>query len=169
MNPAIAADRSRPEALLPAERPRVVSALRLLAITGYAAAVQLTAGIAVLALGRWPVLGWVVLIAWLAFLVHAATSRHLLAGLPWWQAALVALGWQAPALVFGMWNLAAFLGWVRPLDIGCFVLQLWHAVVVPLIDCCPRREWRGVGLYLWLWSAGPLLLAVAQMLLRRPR
>lgn len=132
----------------------------LLAVAGYVTLVQLTAGALVVALGPWPWIGWVVLVAYAAFLLHACHHRELLPGLGGGlRRTLAIVVWQGPALVFGTWNLAAFLGWCGGMDIGCAVLQAWHAVFLPLCDLVPRGESRLVSWYLWAASAWPLVLA----------
>ena len=142
----------------------------LLAVAGYAVLVQLMAGTLVVALGPWPWLGWLTLTAYAAFLFHACRHRELLPGLGGWRRrALAVVLWQGPALVFGGWNLAAFLGWCGGMDIGCTVLQAWHAVILPLSDLVPRGEWRLVAWYLWLASAWPLVLAAILVLASRRR
>lgn len=141
----------------------------VLAVAGYGALVQLAAGAAVVAAARWPWAGWVALGAYAAFLVHACRHRELLAGLGGWpRRALAVLLWQAPALVFGAWNLAGFLRWCGAFDVGCAVLQGWHAVFLPLVDLVPRGEWRLVSWYLWAASAWPLALAALLVLGSRP-
>jgi hypothetical protein len=132
------------------------------AIAGFVILVQLVAGAVVVALARWPWAGWAVLVGYVGFLVHACRHGELLAGLGSWHQRLAAsLLWQGPALVFGVWNLGGFLGWWSGFDVGCAVLQAWHAVFLPLGDLIPRGEWRLVSWYLWAMSAWPLVLVAA--------
>lgn len=141
----------------------------LAAVAGFAAFVQVLAGVLVVALSPWPWAGWLTLAIYAVFLVHACRHRELLAGLRTLPRRAMAIAlWQAPALVFGVWNLGGFLGWWAGLDVGCAVLQAWHAVFLPLLDLVPRGEWRWVSWYLWAESAWPLALSVALLLGSRP-
>jgi len=133
--------------------------MRILAVAGYAALIQLLAGALVIVVGPWPGIDWLVLAGYAGFLVHVCRHRDLLAGLGGWPRRMLAvLLWQAPALLFGVWNLAAFLGWCPGFDAGGALLMAWHAVFLPLTDLVPRGEYRLVAWYLWVGSAWPLVL-----------
>lgn len=143
--------------------------LYALAIAGHGAAVQLVAGALVIVLGPWPWAGGLVLTAYAAFLVHSCRSRDLLAGCAWWARIPIVTLWQAPALIFGTWNLLAFLRLAPDQDIGCMVLHVWHAVFLPLADLVPRGGWRQVAWYLWMQSAFPWVLTAALVIAARRR
>ena len=136
---------------------------RVLSVAGYATCVQLIAGITITAIGR-PIVAWVIFAGFVAFLVHSVRSRFLLAGMPILARSLTIALWQFPGLVFGAYNLVYFFGWADAFDLGCFVLQGWYAIFLPVLATFPGGDWNGIAMYLWATSALPFLLAITLLL-----
>ncbi len=141
--------------------------LRILAVAGHLAALQLVAGMACWLAAPLPALALAVALGWL--LAQAWDIRHVrLAGcLPRPQLALALAIAQAPALVFGAWNILYFLGLAPRFELGAVVIQLWLTPLAPLVAWCPDGSWLGRDWWLWLLSAAPFLLVAAAMMVVR--
>jgi hypothetical protein len=145
--------------------------LRLFAVTGHLATLQLLAGILVWWLSPWPWLALTLAVAWLAVVIVDLRHPRFAGALPLWQRSLALLLAESPAVVFGVWNVLYFCGFAPRFELGAFVIQLWLTPLMPLLAFCPDGAVLGRDLWLWALSLAPVGLITALMLAsnRRPR
>jgi hypothetical protein len=138
--------------------------LRLLAIAGHLAAIQLLAGTLVWWLSPWPWLSLTITIAWLAVVIVDLRHHRFAGALSWWQRTMALLVAQSPALVFGAWNVLYFCGLAPRFELGAFVIQLWLTPLMPLLAFCPEGVVLGRDLWLWALSLAPFVLITGLVL-----
>jgi hypothetical protein len=143
--------------------------VRTLAVSGHLAAIQLGAGVVCWLAAPLPALALMVTLGWLLVLAWDIRHARLAGCLPRPLLALALALSEAPALVFGAWNILHFLGHAPRFELGAVVIQLWLTPLAPLVAWCPSGSWLGREWWLWLLSADPYLLVAAGVLAARVR
>jgi hypothetical protein len=143
--------------------------VRTLAVAGHLAALQLVAGVVCWLAAPLPALALACALGWLLALAWDIRHERLAGCLPRLLLALALALAEAPALVFGAWNILHFLGHAPRFELGAVVIQLWLTPLAPLVAWCPEGSWLGRDWWLWLLSAVPYLLVAAGVLAARGR
>jgi hypothetical protein len=145
------------------------ASVRILAVAGHLAALQLVAGVACWLAAPRPALATALALGWLLALAWDIRHERLAGCLPRPLLALALALAEAPALLFGGWNILHFLGHAPRFELGAVVIQLWLTPLAPLVACCPQGSWLGRDWWLWLLSAAPCLLIAGGVLIARVR
>ncbi len=138
----------------------MTSFLRILAVAGHVAALQLVAGVMGWWLSPWPWLSLLVTALWLGVLIMDLRHPRFAGILPPWQRLVALTLAQSPALVFGGWNMLHFCGLAPRFELGAFVVQLWLTPLAPLFAWCPAGSLLERDLWLWALSVAPFVLVI---------